>query len=50
MGLNSEKRAESQLEDFKYPNNFPGWVANYKVQMQYKGTRMALASTRFLLR
>jgi pimeloyl-ACP methyl ester carboxylesterase len=47
MGLNSDKRAESQLEDFKYPNNFPNWVDNYKVQMQYKGTRMALASTRF---
>ncbi len=47
MGLNSDKRAESQLEDFKYPNKFPNWIADYKVQMQYKGTRMALASTRF---
>lgn len=47
MGLNSDQRAESQLEDFKYPNQFPNWVSNYKVQMQYKGTRMALASTRF---
>jgi pimeloyl-ACP methyl ester carboxylesterase len=47
MGINSEKRAESQLEDFKYPNKFPNWVTDYKVQMQYKGTRMALASTRF---
>lgn len=47
MGINSEKRAESQLEDFKYPHQFPNWVSDYKVQMQYKGTRMALASTRF---
>lgn len=47
MGINSEKRAISQLEDFKYPNKFPNWVSDYKVQMQYKGTRMALASTRF---
>jgi pimeloyl-ACP methyl ester carboxylesterase len=47
MGMNSDKRAESQLEDFKYPNNFPNWVTDYKVQMQYKGTRMALASTIF---
>jgi pimeloyl-ACP methyl ester carboxylesterase len=47
MGMNSDKRAESQLEDFKYPSNFPNWVTDYKVQMQYKGTRMALASTRF---
>jgi pimeloyl-ACP methyl ester carboxylesterase len=47
MGMNSDKRAESQLEDFKYPNKFPNWVADYKVQMQYKGTRMALASTSF---
>ncbi|MEI6088352.1 MAG: alpha/beta hydrolase [Bacteroidota bacterium] len=47
MGMNSDKRAESQLEDFKYPSKFPKWVTDYKVQMQYKGTRMALASTRF---
>lgn len=47
MGMNSDLRANSQLEDFKYPNLFPNWVSDYKVQMQYKGTRMALASTRF---
>ncbi len=47
MGMNSDKRAESQLEDFKYPNHFPNWVSDYKVQMQFKGTRMALSSTRF---
>ena len=47
MGMNSDQRAQSQLEDFKYTNQFPNWVTDYKVQMQYKGTRMALASTRF---
>ncbi len=47
MGLNSDKRAESQLGDFVHPENFPNWIADYKVQMQYKGTRRALASTRF---
>ena len=47
MGINSDKRAESQLGDFVHPENFPNWIADYKVQMQYKGTRMALASTRF---
>lgn len=47
MGMNSDLRANSQLEDFKYPNLFPNWVSDYKVQMRYKGTRMALASTRF---
>jgi len=47
MGINSDKRAISQLEDFKYPDHFPNWVADYKVQMQFKGTRKALASTKF---
>ncbi len=47
MGENSEKRAIGQLDDFKYPTNFPNWVNNYKVQMQYKGTRKALVSTLF---
>ena len=47
MGINSDKRANSQLEDFKYPDKFPNWVDDYKVQMQFKGTRMALASTEF---
>jgi len=47
MGINSEKRALGQLDDFKYPANFPNWVSHYKVQMQYKGTRKALVSTLF---
>ena len=47
MAINSEKRALGQLDDFKYPANFPNWVSRYKVQMQYKGTRKALVSTLF---
>lgn len=46
MALNHEKQASGQLEDVKYPDNFPGWVDKYKVQMQYKGFRHALISTR----
>jgi hypothetical protein len=34
------------VDDFKYPQQFPGWVDKYKVQMQYKGFRHALISTR----
>ena len=46
MAIDHEKQAEGQLEDFKYPEQFPGWVDKYKVQMQYKGFRNALISTR----
>ena len=46
MALGHEKQANGQLEDFKYPEKFPGWVDKYKVQMQYKGFRHALISTR----
>jgi pimeloyl-ACP methyl ester carboxylesterase len=46
MALNHEKQAAGQLEDFKYPEKFPNWVSRYKVQMQYKGFRHALLSTR----
>ena len=46
MALNHEKQAAGQLTDFKYPNQFPGWVDKYKVQMQYKGFRRSLISTR----
>ena len=46
MAIDHEKQAEGQLEDFKYPEQFPGWVEKYKVQMQYKGFRNALISTR----
>jgi len=46
MALNHEKQATGQLDDFKYPEKFPDWVDRYKVQMQYKGFRHALISTR----
>jgi pimeloyl-ACP methyl ester carboxylesterase len=45
MAVNHEKQAAGQLEDFKYPERFPGWVDKYKVQMQYKGFWHALIST-----
>jgi len=47
MAKSSDARAKGQLEDIKYPANFPNWVNDYKVQMQYKGTRKALVSTRY---
>lgn len=46
MALNHEKQANGQLDDVKYPDKLPGWVDKYKVQMQYKGFRHALISTR----
>ena len=45
MAVKHEKQAEGQLDDLKYPQQFPDWVKNYKVQMQYKGFRHALIST-----
>lgn len=45
MTVHHEQQANGQLEDFKYPQRFPGWVEKYKVQMQYKGFRHALIST-----
>ena len=46
MALDHEKQANDQLKDFKYPDKVTGWVDKYKVQMQYKGFRHALISTR----
>ena len=46
LAIDHEKQAAGQLDDFKYPELFPGWVDKYKVQMQYKGFRHALISTR----
>ena len=46
MTLDHEKQANDQLKDFKYPDKFTNWVDKYKVQMQYKGFRHALISTR----
>jgi len=45
MAMNHEKQATGQLDDFKYPDRFPGWVEKYKIQMAFKGFRHALAST-----
>jgi pimeloyl-ACP methyl ester carboxylesterase len=45
MATHPDKQAGGQLEDFKYPEQFPDWVNQYKVQMQYKGFRHALIST-----
>lgn len=45
MATHPDKQAGGQLEDFKYPEQFPDWVGQYKVQMQYKGFRHALIST-----
>jgi pimeloyl-ACP methyl ester carboxylesterase len=47
MALSPEDRANGQLEDLKYPNHFPTWAGQYKVQMQYKGFTNTLVSTRF---
>jgi pimeloyl-ACP methyl ester carboxylesterase len=46
MALDHRQQASGQLNDVKYPVRFPGWVDRYKVQMQYKGFRHALISTR----
>lgn len=45
MAIDPENQANGQLDDFKYPEQFPDWVSTYKVQMQYKGFRHAIIST-----
>ena len=47
MATHADEQANGQLSDFKYPQRHPGWVSRYTVQMQYKGFRNALASTRY---
>ncbi|MDR3693557.1 alpha/beta hydrolase [Mucilaginibacter sp.] len=42
-----DDRANSQLSDFKYPEKHPDWVSKYRIQMQYKGFRNAIVSTRY---
>ncbi len=37
--------AEGQLTDFLHPENYPDWVEQYRVQMQYEGFRRAIIST-----
>ena len=46
MALSPEDMVNGQLTDLKYPERFPQWAEQYKVQMQYKGFRQALISTR----
>lgn len=46
MALSPEDQVNGQLTDLKYPERFPQWAEQYKVQMQYKGFRQALISTR----
>jgi pimeloyl-ACP methyl ester carboxylesterase len=43
----AEERVTGQLTDFKYPARQPDWIDKYKVQMQYKGFRHAIVSTRY---
>ena len=46
MALYPEDMVNGQLTDLKYPERFPQWGDQYKVQMRYKGLRQALISTR----
>jgi pimeloyl-ACP methyl ester carboxylesterase len=46
MAISPEDMVAGQLTDLKYPERFPQWGDQYKVQMQYKGLRQALISTR----
>lgn len=41
------KMAEGQMTDFLYPENYPTWIDQYHVQMQYKGFRHAITSTMY---
>jgi pimeloyl-ACP methyl ester carboxylesterase len=45
--VNSDQRAKSQTDDFKYPKKHPTWVKRYLPQMRYKGFRNALVSTMY---
>jgi pimeloyl-ACP methyl ester carboxylesterase len=47
MAISPDDVVNGQLTDLKYPDEFPHWANQYKVQMQYKGFRNALISTRF---
>jgi pimeloyl-ACP methyl ester carboxylesterase len=42
----TEEMAAGQLFDFLHPERFPDWVARYRVQQRFKGTREALRRTR----
>ncbi|BAU53620.1 alpha/beta fold hydrolase [Mucilaginibacter gotjawali] len=42
-----DDRANGQLTDFKHPEKHTDWVQKYRFQMQYKGFRNAIVSTRY---
>jgi pimeloyl-ACP methyl ester carboxylesterase len=42
----TDAMATGQLDDFYYPDRHPDWVARYRVQQQFRGTREALRRTR----
>lgn len=46
FGGGTEDMVTSQLTDFYYPARHPDWLARYRVQFQFKGTREALRRTR----
>lgn len=46
FGDGTDEMANSQRDDFFYPDRHPDWVARYRVQLQFKGTREALRRTR----
>jgi pimeloyl-ACP methyl ester carboxylesterase len=42
----TDAMATGQLDDFYHPDRHPDWVARYRVQQQFRGTREALRRTR----
>jgi pimeloyl-ACP methyl ester carboxylesterase len=42
----SEAMASGQRSDFLHPERYPDWVARYRVQQQFRGTRESLRRTR----
>ncbi len=47
LAISPEDMVNGQLTDLKYPDQFPYWGEQYRVEMQYKGFRNALVSTRY---
>ncbi|MCJ8209889.1 alpha/beta hydrolase [Mucilaginibacter sp. RS28] len=45
--MTPDKRALNQVNDFKYPKQYPNWPTKYKDQMTYRGFRWAIASTEY---
>jgi len=45
--IHPNERAESQLDNFKHPKNYPNWITRYRIQMRYKGFINALVSTMY---